>query len=385
MTINAANRSLVIAASADGVLWSQYPAGDKPIAPATRNILYEGTWDTGLIAASGQMLNGGNINAMRDTGYVDGNSQFPNGGAGGYGPSIDSDLRLVASEVVGGETILPRKGSYFLRGAMYYNKVQDGSFAPGFKKDYNILSGGVVGDIYGSNDKPRWNIGYPSAAYLTDYDTEWWAGFSIRLPLNWSHDDPNAANQSANMLISMTGQDTNATQITFSIRGRQLNVSSNWALEYSVNPTSVLEGQPGGTTTKVNFPCDDDVGKWTDFVLRVRFNPFSVDTNPFLAGVPNSRNQLYLANKGILELWKQVGPGRVMTKVFSQVNAPMGLVAHATRKIDFYIRNYKYGWKKIPTQAASPVWMGFDEIRFGGTIANGTSFSDVDVDQRVMP
>lgn len=380
MTINAAAKSLVVKPSADGSRYSEYPAGDAPTTQA-RNLLYEGSFDDGKIASQTSLVDGGFIQAMKDAGYVDGNSKFPNGGAGNYGPGIDSDLRLVASEVVGSETILPRKGGYFLRGALHFNKSN-----PSYK-DYNILSDGTVGDISGTNDKPRWGFEFSNAVYTWDYDTEWWMGFSIRIPANFDHDNPSKANKSACMILETVAESASRGFFGIDIRARTSNVASDWVLNLHTDATSVSEGGANEVHDTVTLgPCDDDVGRWTDFVIRSRANPFTVDTNPYLAGIPNSKNQLYQGNKGILEIWKSTGTTtRAMTKVFSRVNQPVGLVPHETSKFKWSVRAYKYGWKKEPTDADTPVWLGFDEIRFGGTLAHNTGYSDVHPDQEAMP
>ena len=130
-------------------------------------------------------------------------------------------------------------------------------------------------------------------------------------------------------------------------------------------------------------PVSADKGKWTDFVFRYRFNPFSVATNPAAVGIPNSKNQLYQGNEGILQVWKAEGPidlggNREMVLKVDKVNTPVGLVPHATDKIKHLWRIYKYGWiAKNPTTLTHSVWFGFDEIRQGLVDRDGTSFGDV--------
>jgi hypothetical protein len=120
---------------------------------------------------------------------------------------------------------------------------------------------------------------------------------------------------------------------------------------------------------------------WTDFVIRFRENPFSVDTNPAKAGIPNAMDKLYEGNKGILQVWKAEGPvdsrgNRKMSLKLDLVNTPVGRVPHATDKRVLSFRIYKYGWKNAETDVKGPVWFGFDEIRLGFANA-GATFADV--------
>jgi hypothetical protein len=376
VTINALTRNLAIVPSADGILHSDYPAGDFPVGPQPRNLYYEASFDGGTIAPAGSLVSGAYIFALKDAGYVDGNSDASTSGGGGT--TLDSDLRVTASETVGGEVITPRRGGYFVRGALHYDKNN-----PAYK-DYNILNNGTVGDIGGSLDKPRLALGYANAAYIMQYDIEYWFGFSIRIPLNFSHDDPSLSEKSI-MLTNVLNAGASRTCFALGIVGRQLGVSSNWQLKTYTNATSTQEDGAGTVAEAITIgPCDDDVGRWTDWVIRVRSNPFTVPTNANT--VPNGKNQVYPGMAGILQVWKSTGPGRVMTLTgVNRVNVPVGLVPHATATMETSVRMYKYGWKKVPTKAETPVWLGFDEIRWGAAVANGTGYSDVDVDQRAMP
>ena len=125
-----------------------------------------------------------------------------------------------------------------------------------------------------------------------------------------------------------------------------------------------------------------DLGKWTDFIIRYRANPFSVRTNPFSKGIPNAKNRTYEGNKGILQVWKATGTedrngDRQMVSKINLVNTPIGLVPQASERIRHSFRVYKYGWHNNPTDVAGPVWFGFDEIRQGLAWRHGTGYSDV--------
>lgn len=339
-----------------------------------RALLYEGSFSDGIVQSQTSMVDGGFIYAMKDAGYVNGNSQFANGGAGGYGTTIDSEVRLTASETVGGVTVLPRAGGYFLRGSLSKTK------------DYNILSGGAVGDIAGVGDKPRWGFTWTNSVYKMAWDTEFWVGFSIYLPLNWEHDDSALSNQSTIQMFTITGGNASRQYITLGVRSTSpypAMASSQWSLQVRTDATDTTDVNVGDGTTIALGDTANDLGQWTDFVFRVRINPFSVSSNPYALGVPNSPvNATFAGNKGILQVWKRSGTGnsrKMVLTAANTVNAPVGLVPTTANNngIDMDLRMYKYGWKRLPTRAAGPVWAGFDEIRFGETVRDGTRYADV--------
>ena len=159
---------------------------------------------------------------------------------------------------------------------------------------------------------------------------------------------------------------------------------AHWVLQYVVDDKNV-QGPRGERRSVVLAPVEADKGKWTDFVIRYRSNPFSVDTNPSKKGIPNSNNRLYRANKGILQIWKSQGSvlangSRKMVRKFSINNAPVGQVPGTIQGeslLRFSLRVYKYGWQREATSVAGPVWLGFDEFRYGQVVKNGTTYSDV--------
>ncbi len=86
-----------------------------------------------------------------------------------------------------------------------------------------------------------------------------------------------------------------------------------------------------------------DLGKWTDFVIRFRVNPFSVATNPAKAGIPDSIDQVFEGNKGIFQLWKSEGNvdgqgNRKMVLKIDKVNTPVGLVLYS---IEFFPHRFQ--------------------------------------------
>src|SRR5690606_30732789 len=125
------------------------------------------------------------------------------------------------------------------------------------------------------------------------------------------------------------------------------------------------------------------IGRWTDFVMRFRSNPFDKDTNPAKLGIRGAADREFRANKGILQVWKSTGTqedsngGRPMKLVFSIENAPVGNVPSKENEVVQSFRIYKYAWRNYPSTVKGPVKFGFDEIRFGSTTEHGTTYADV--------
>jgi hypothetical protein len=331
------------------------------------------------------------INAMRDTGYVDGNS---NASGSGVGLGADSEVRPTAAAVIYGESVSPRKGSYFIRSEINNNNqgpvtVGGTTFPQGYYKDYNRLNnaGGTfyIGDINGRLDKSRNAIAMDNEFLRIPYaDQDVWVGFSIYIPASWYHEDKDLINNGAVSLMPLGGgppTTASATQVTLDIRGASStpNVASRWCVDYYLGAASVYEDQGGaqkyviqkdGTvanvTTNGNYGVNaglvplgesvggrtpeqefaDDVGKWTDFVFHVRVNPFAAPTNPGAAGIPNAINYPFPANTGALRIWKSSGPSRVMKQVCNLVNQPIGIIPWAGNNMSWSFRLYKYSWKR---------------------------------------
>jgi hypothetical protein len=219
------------------------------------------------------------------------------------------------------------------------------------------------------------------AVHHVDYDTEVFLGFSIYVPLNYENETGTKNSAGAVQLLSVKEPAT-ASRGFFVLEQYvpKGGTKAHWYFRFSTNANSTL--QEGGEITRFDLgPVDSDRGKWTDFVIRFRENPVSVDTNPSARGIPNSKNQTFEGNKGIMQVWKAEGPAdevgnrRMVLKV-DRVNAPVGLVPHFSDKRAVSLRIYKYGWKDNPTSVRGPVWFGFDEIKLG-LAAKGIGYSDV--------
>ena len=284
-------------------------------------------------------------------------------GVGGAGPETNLDTKVVGSEVVGNETVKPRKGRYFLRSAIYLNK------------SYLSLNHMV-------EDVARSQIGFSDPVHRIDFDQEVWLGFSIFLPSNWEHETGVRHDGGAAQLLEfMAG----ASRSVFALKPYVTSGSTaNWYLHLQTDDKSAEERKDSSTRVdKLDLgSVVPDLGQWTDFVIRFRINPFSVATNPAKAGIPNSVNQLFEGNKGILQLWKSEGAvdgagNRKMVLKINKTNTPIGLVPSSVEQLIVHFRIYKYGWRRNPTTVKGPVWVGFDEIRFGAALRDGTGYDDV--------
>jgi hypothetical protein len=264
------------------------------------------------------------------------------------------------TEQVGSELVKPRRGNYFIRSAIYFEKSYDGFLGNSTK------------------NKPRTSISAKRDGDNFDYDVEGFTGFSIYLPQNLEHELGKKGEQGKNMLMNISAPGA-AEFFTLSYWVPEGKNEAHWWIRLNHSTKSTDRDQ----TENIDLgPVSTDKGKWTDFVIRWRSNPFSVDTNPYKAGVPNGKDQLYRGNRGIFQLWKAEGPGdsagnRRMALKVDKVNTPVGLVPHKSWKLGHEWRQYKHGWHQQPTTVKGPVWIGFDEMRFGLVERDGTTYTDV--------
>ena len=280
-------------------------------------------------------------------------------GAGGFGPETNWDTRVVHSEIVGGHTVLPRAGDYFLRSAIYWDK------------DYNVLNGF-------NDDRPRsgMNFAGTGAGKAFQHDEEAWIGFSVFLPANWEHEHGVHDHRGSVMLLSLSDQTRAASAVALSVWTPPGSETSHWQIRIQINDSAVQGSSQSQEWVSLGS-IQPDLGKWTDFVFRIRSNPFTKSTNPAKEGIQDSMDMLFEGNRGILQVWKSDGPQRAITEKISRVNTPIGYVPHATRPIEVSFRIYKYGWRRNPTTVKGPVWVGCDEMRYGTTERHGTGFDDV--------
>jgi hypothetical protein len=327
-------------------------------AAEARKVAYTADFETGQVQAATKTHDGFYIRTLPDP--QEGDDALISG-QGGFGPDTASDTRVVTKDSIGGETIWPRSGTYFLRSAIYYTK------------DYRPINDGTT-------DRPRSMIYLSNEVHHVPYDTEGFIGFSVYTPLNYEHEVGTKGDAGGVTLFSMnsTPSRTFFALKQFVPSGKS---EAHWWLVYHVDDSSTEESADARVAVDLG-PVRADIGKWTDFVIRYRANPFSVSTNPAAKGIPNAKDETFGGNLGILQVWKAEGSSdssgnRGLVMKLDKVNTPVGLVPHESDEMMLTWRVYKYAWKKNPTSVKGPIWFGFDEIRHGLVVRDDTGFDDV--------
>jgi len=323
-----------------------------------RKLHFVGDFESGQIPAKGSTHDGFYISTLPAP--QSGNESLHTGDSN-FGPTTAADTKVISSEVVGGETVRPRNGKYFLRTEVFRTKnyLELNNFA---------------------KNRPRSKIYMSDPAHRIDFDEEGYVGFSVYTPKNFEHELGVKDHRGSSMVFDMSSDSSN-TLLNLGVWVEAPAVEAHWFLRIWTDDGSVQDDSANLQLLDLG-PVSADIGKWADFVFRYRFNPFSVTTNPAAAGIPSSKNRVYEGKKGILQVWKAEGPvdgdsNRKMVLKVDKVNTPIGLVPHATEMIRHYWRIYKFGWLANPTTLTHPVWFGFDEIRQGLVNRDGTTFADV--------
>ena len=340
-------------------MWKYLLLALLPVSAMSQEYVFQGGFESGRILDLGSSSDGFFVHTLP---HPQVGSESVSSATGGFGPDSNADTRVVRSELVNGEKVTPRSGEYFLRSALYYDK------------DYSSLNGG--------KNKPRSKI-YMNG-HGVPFDKEGYLGFSIYLPKSWEDEKGVTGNRGEAQLLQVQSQGASWTLLRLGVMVPSGKSESHWVLNHYHSDTSVKNN--GGDTQYILGPVRGDLGRWTDFALHYRFNPFSERTNARLFG---GKDQVYEGNKGVLRLWKSEGPvdangnrQMVLTKV-DLMNEPVGLVPHPSELITWHFRIYKYGWHNHPTTVKGPVWVGFDEIR-DGRVVDGVKLADV-VPARIGP
>lgn len=328
------------------------------VAAGEANVYFVGDFESGRVEPVGSKHDGFYLGTLPNPQVGD---EMLVSGQSDFGPDAKADTHVVRSEAVGGEIVRPRKGQFFLRSELFRNK------------NYLRLNGF-------SRNKPRSKISMSNASLEVDFDQEGYVGFSIFVPQNFE-DELGVRDQRGESALFIMNADSARTLVHLGVWVQKPQTEAHWFLRYWTSATTTQES--GAESRVVDLgPVRTDTGKWTDFVVRYRFNPFAVATNPAEKGIANAKNQMYQPNKGILQVWKAVGSvdpdgNRTMELMVDQVDKPIGLVPNNIQRIQHTWRIYKYGWLVNATSLTRPVWFGFDEIRQGLVDRDGTTFADV--------
>ena len=312
-------------------------------------VRFTGAFESGQLNAKASVTDGFLLQTLQGSAFIE-------LGTGGASAATGYDTRVVSSEVYNSETILPRKGNYFVRSEIFFNK------------DYSVMP------FNGGKNKPRSAISMSDPTHRIEFDTENFLGFSLRLPNSFWHETGVRDDRgSIQLLTCYPGTDTSATFFYLAAYVKSPNTTANWYLGVYTDASSTQESAAKLTEYDLGSVVPD-IGKWTDFVIRYRANPFSVNTNPS-GSIAGSKDQLFTGNQGIFQVWKGTGNAdsqgnRVMTQVGPNiVGAPVGLVPKASDLLQHSLRIYKYGWHNNSTASTNPVWIGFDEVRMGDSFA----------------
>ena len=289
-------------------------------------------------------------------------AQHVSTGDGGGGPQSGWDLKVVGSLSDGNGVVAPRRGNYFAR------------FLIDRTKNYTGLNDGA--------DRPRAELHALHDRMNFDFDTEVWLGVSIYVPENF--EDEMLNNHLGGIVLISTNTDSAASFMSLRIHVPEGESETHWVVKTHTDDQSVTDSLESRTFTDLG-PIAGDKGKWTDFVIRMRANPFEVRTNPAAQGIPNAFNESYGGNKGIMQVWKSVGSAdsngdRPMQLKMNILNAPVGLVPGTTQgksQLHTSMRTYKAHWQTMDTTVFDPIWIGFDEFRLGQAARDSVGYSDV--------
>ena len=333
---------------------------------AQRNVRFTGDFETGQIQSNDSSHDGFLVHTLP---IDQKGGESLSSANGGFGPSTPADTRVIRARkppMTGNgapteETVKPRHGAYFLESSLHY------------RKDYSELNNG--------KRKPR------SKFYLTghkfDFDVEGYIGFSVYLPSNLEIEQKHAHRT---MLYVMNTR-ASSTLVSIELSAPEVG-ARKWAMSYYVDDSSLTESKESQKFVDLG-DISDDLGKWTDFVIRYRINPFSrgraydCPVNPVRnLGISGAIDADFPCDAGILQVWKATGSvnsdgNRKMTQFVDVEKNSVGLLPRKDPQIGHKIRVYKPTWQTASTTVAGPIWIGFDEIRFGEVLKDGTGYSDV--------
>lgn len=359
------------------------PEPDASVVPGPRTgVYYLANFDNGEFGRAGAMSGGRPaLNSGWRLTLCEGSNGVCQTGEGGVS-GAGTEMQIVSSAMLGADRVTPRLGEYFLH-----------SFIDR-RNDYTNLNAGPADSV---RDKPRNSLALVHDNYRFGYDTEIWYGFSVYVPSDFEVDNGGSAFDWRTLSLQEVGNRPGYNHVRFFLNTENRDdPEAQWIWEYHVNPHTGSYRDDRTVSTFVNLgSIAEDRGRWTDWVVRFRANPFARRTTVRAGQYTNAIPGTYEGNRGILEIWKSVGPARRMEQVFSRVNQPVGTAPSSTDggiRMDF--RMYKYSWKWVkrggeivrsPSTVGGPrIQIGWDEIRYGFA-RDGAGFSDVDVAHRPRP
>jgi hypothetical protein len=356
-------------------------------------------FETGSIKSQGTNPDGLYVKAMKDSGYVNWQSyeaglqglgpattyQPTNAGlttSGTYDVAVKTSFTYPATPNGSSGTVNPRTGNYMLGSTIYKTKDYCGLNGAAGPNDGNYTDGTAL------LDKPRNFAAAQGTGQRWAWNDEVWIGYSIYLPPNFETDlgkngsvRGNGAILALQSIFGFEQQDNGSMAVLailapWNFGSLPNSNTASWHVSGATG-TGVTEGS--GVYSYYNLgEITNDIGKWTDFVWRIKINPYTVNTTIY--------GKTFVGNTGIMQVWKSTGStvdgngNRTMTRVLNKYNTPVGLAMNSSADMVMMSspRMYKYGWKKPDNNSTvtGPIFIGWDAIRFG-RMADGAGFSDV--------
>jgi len=331
-------------------------------------------------------------------GTLEGPWERENTSGSGFQAGDGMDIELGTALTIGADVAVPSPpgSTFYARGRIAYNK--DYAQEPPETSPHFGNSG---------KNKSRWGLQWPEKT-LWEQDTELWHSGVFYVPTDFEHETGVFGTQST---IKMMDINTNQQGLSSSGTGTHIQIATpggasnmgglpgndaHWILLDHFNDLNRQSSQAGGAKRWYDLGRlidDADIGAWTIFVVRYRSNPHSSNTNPVTdLGLSGAQNRTFLGNRGIIEIWKSKGVGRIMTLVLSLVNTPNGTIAWTengdgvvnTLQLTDY-RMYKFGWQLQNTSVSGPIELGFGPFRIGEVIRDSSGYSDVHPTQAAQP
>jgi hypothetical protein len=164
------------------------------LANAGENVYASAGFETGRFQPADQRTDAFWVRTLPDPQV---GNQAIESGVGGGSPSSNWDLKVVR-EVQSNKIVRPRRGNYFVRSVLHYNK------------DYTKLSDGVRA--------PRNSFSMASDAHRFDFDDEGWLGVSIFVPEDFEN-ETGRSGPAGSIELVVTNTDSSAYFFNINIFG----------------------------------------------------------------------------------------------------------------------------------------------------------------------
>lgn len=347
-TINAASSQHIILVSPDGKRHATHPAGDYDPSPPERVYKYVGTFETNFGGTDSGINapNAGWVKALTTAGAdaCSGKSSVLGGMTTGYKPGSGYLLRRETAVTINGSTIAPRSGSGFMY--QFLDSTLNYAGCP---------SGGV------NSPRVALSLGQNTFKTILPYDTTILEGFSIFIPEDTQAENcgsssfdyrrmtfqenlnKNGLASSRNFLLGFGTKVDGDTNPQFFLH---INIDESKQYFTSGEGYYIWLGDIGNKADSAS-----DRGKWVDFVIRYRINPYAA------------------AGRGIFQVWRtdpasRSGPLKLVYNLATDTAYPTtgsSPVTHAARRAD-------NSGIDLPSSLYDQLGMAYDLANIGGEI-----------------